>query len=305
MSSTAQASHFAEIETVNCNLCGSDKSEVLYTLEDWAYETAGKHTLVQCECGLVYLNPRPTLAAMGHYYPQNYIPFRAASPPQGSLRQRWYYRKWRARCLQVLDACQSGRILDVGCSSGLFLQALQQFGDWETHGIEVNKEMAQLARQNGAQVVEDDLSAAGYPDAYFDVVTLWDVFEHVHDPKMTMQEIVRILKPGGTLFISVPNLDSHDAKLFRTYWIGFDTPRHLYIYNAATLRRYLALDEMSIEKIYSFYGRYTAFALSLNSWLKQYIKSRQMRRYLQAFLFFPFWRYATFPYFWLLDQFGL
>lgn len=294
-----------EMEYVPCNLCGSTNNTLLYNIKDWAYETEGSFTLVQCECGLVYLSLRPIMQVMSKYYPQNYIPYYQASPPTGRLRQTLYYWKWRARCLQVLKVCNKGRILDIGCSSGLFLQALVRYGDWETHGIEVNTKMANMARESGIKVIEGEVADAKYLANYFDVVTLWDVLEHLHNPRATLNEISRILKPGGTLFISVPNLNSLDAKIFKKYWIGFDTPRHLYIYNADSLIRYLDLTGFNVEQVYSFYGRYTVFALSLNSWLKQFTNNARLRRWLEKLLFFPLWRQLTLPYFWIIDRLGL
>ncbi len=297
------------LEIVTCNLCGSENRQILYQLRDWACDTPGLFSLVKCECGLVYLNPRPTEATIRNYYPSNYIPFYQPASLHSDIHQWLYYRKWRSRCHQVWAVrgrLAEDRILDIGCSSGLFLQALSYYAPtWKTHGVEVDPDMAALGQQSGLAVMTGDVAQAAYPDDYFDVITLWDVFEHLHDPKQNLVEIARILKPSGHLFISVPNLNSLDAWLFQQYWIGYDTPRHLYIYNAETLRRYLTSTGFNIEKIYSFYGRYTTFAFSLQSWLKQYVKGDTERWWLKQLLFFPLWRQVTLPYFWTLDQLGL
>lgn len=305
MSTNNDSLNITDQEYVTCNLCGSTNSTVLYHLKDWAYQTEGLFSLMQCECGLVYLNPRPTLKGIAKHYPDSYVPFYQAQIPQNKLKQVLHFFKWRSRCLQVLKIKKQGRILDVGCSSGLFLQALKQYGAWETYGVELNPHMAAIARKGGIKIVAGQLFDAHCPDNYFDVITLWDVLEHVHDPKSNLKEIHRILKPGGYLFISGPNLNSLDAKLFKQYWIGFDAPRHLYVYNVQTLSQFLNTTDFTIDKIYSFYGRYTTFALSLQLWLNQRFTSAQVQQAIRKVLFFPLWRQVTLPYFWILDQLDL
>ena len=132
-------------------------------------------------------------------------------------------------------------MLDVGCATGSFLDCMRKRGNWQISGVEVNQEAARYARERfSLDVFAGELLEANCPAHHFDVVTLWHVLEHLHSPLDTLMEISRILKDDGALFLSVPNSDSYDARVFGDCWIGLDPPRHLYTFSAKTLKRLLA-----------------------------------------------------------------
>lgn len=101
-----------------------------------------------------------------------------------------------------------GKLLDIGCGCGAFLQAAGRQG-WSAYGVEINSRLAGLARQVCPEVRCGDIDSAGFPDDFFDVVTLWNVFDEVVDPIGCLTAVQRVLKPGGLLFIRVINLDFH------------------------------------------------------------------------------------------------
>jgi ubiquinone/menaquinone biosynthesis C-methylase UbiE len=136
-----------------------------------------------------------------------------------------------------------GKILDVGCATGAFLEEikLSRADCWETYGVEPNQQAAHIAQKvSGARIFSGMLEAAKYPNNFFDVVTMWDVLEHVFSPKATLLEIKRILKPDGVVVFSLPNLDSWDATLFKHYWVGYDVPRHMHVFSSRTLNLLLS-----------------------------------------------------------------
>lgn len=232
------------METVACNLCGSQDVAVLYELFDYLLERPEVHaTLVQCRsCGLVYQNPRPTPQEIGAHYPPEYDLYDpgASHTPDNPLLQMVYDYGLRKRRRFLTRHIASGRILDLGCATGVFLSSLQRAapGSWELHGIEINPGAAEIARQRpGLQILTGSLDQAPYPEAYFDAVTLWDVLEHVHDPLGELKQIHRLLKPGGVVLVRLPNLDSRAARLFGKHWGGLEPPRHLYVFNLQTLSR--------------------------------------------------------------------
>jgi 2-polyprenyl-3-methyl-5-hydroxy-6-metoxy-1,4-benzoquinol methylase len=294
-----------ETEYIHCALCGQDNSELFYLGRDLAYGKPGRFPIVRCRnCGLVYINPRPVPEAMSYYYPPDYEPYKRA-PKEAKfkiqeLHQRFMFRN---RCLVVKKVCKHGRLLDLGCARGTFLSEMKRYGNWDVAGVEPDHQAAKYARDElGLDVFHGELADANFANNQFDVVTMWDVLEHIHNPRQTLAEIRRILKLKGTLICGVPNLDSIDAKLFGRFWIGLDVPRHLYVYSQHTLSRMLKSEGLQPQKFFCFYGRYTAFALSLRLLLREFIHKKRVRDGLEKFLFFPMWRSLFLPYFFSIDK---
>lgn len=223
------------MEEVECNLCGSDQWRTLRTVPLQRFGPPGSFNLVQCQgCGLLYLNPRPSPEEMKDYYPQAYREYRASIGK--SVHRRYQEEKLR----KVQAHSRGGRLLDVGCADGSFLQMAQQAG-WEVRGVELAEDSAVYAREAlGLDVFKGELSEAGFPAEHFDVVTFWHVLEHLHNPLRELLEAHRILKPDGLLIVEVPNIASWQARLFKTNWRALDTPRHLYHFSPDTLKAMLA-----------------------------------------------------------------
>lgn len=296
------------METVACNLCGSSQQELLWRGEDWMLGYPGQFAMVRCiKCRLIFLNPRPARGEMGLYYPDEYEPFRRAAralkSPMNDLVQRV---KLLPRVRIVCRTMEGGRLLDVGCAAGGFLREMDRTGKWDVRGVEPNAHMARFAREElGLDVFSGRLPEAGFSDETFDVVTMWDVLEHVYDPQATLMEVRRILRPGGVFIASVPNANSVDAELFGRYWVGLDFPRHLYVFSESTLAALLKKARLRPERFFCFYGRYTTFALSLSLWLNAKIHDQAWQRRLRALLLLPIFRYLTMPYFLVLDALKL
>jgi len=291
------------METVSCNLCGSSSQKQHWTGRDWAYGFPGDFCMVTCkECRLIYLNPRPSPEEIGAYYPDEYEPYARTPGARSSLSLLIQRLKLRSRVRTVTRLAEGGRLLDLGCGSGGFLREMQRLPEWQVQGIEVNQEMATFAREKlGLDVQAGTLEGAHLPASSFDVVTMWDVLEHLPDPLGSLREIHRILKPAGVLITSSPNAASLDARIFGRYWIGLDFPRHLYVFSPHTLFDLLRKAGLQPEKWFCFYGRYTTFALSLSLWLNARIHNRTWQQRLRSMLLFPLLRYLTLPWFLLLD----
>jgi len=261
------------VETVVCPLCESDRFRVERGGPDYFMHLPGTFQLVRCAaCGLLYQNPRPPLSEIGRYYPDHYGSYGSA---QAGLRTRsglmgWIIRRGQNKRCRLLDrtvlpvAGQPRRLLDVGCASGLFLEAMQHYPGWQVEGVELNETAARTtAARLGVPVFAGPLEHARYPGASFDAVTLWDVLEHLHDPLASLRELRRITRPGGVIFVRVPNAASYVARLCGRYWSGYDLPRHMTLLTPATLRR--ALVQAGFERTLLSYssGSYLAALHSL------------------------------------------
>lgn len=296
-------------EVVPCPICGDGGQTPHLTLPDLAYGTKGRFHYVHCaHCGHLYQSPRPGSGVIGDYYPPSYEPFRKAIEEQTTFPPlRWLkHIQLRTRCLQIARLRSGGRLLDVGCSTGLFLNEMRRYGQWELCGVEPDAGAAQYARDRfGLDVYRGQLETTPWPAASFDVVTLWDVLEHLPDPAVALGRIRALLAPGGRLVFSVPNGDSIDARCFGPWWTGIDPPRHFSVFRKRDISMLLDASGLRAVRTYCFYGRYTTFAASLRLLFRARIPNRALRLSLERLVSLPAWRYVTLPYFALIDRLGL
>lgn len=130
--------------------------------------------------------------------------------------------------LQVLNRLPKGKVIDVGCGDGQFLNSAKQLG-WSTLGIEMDPEAVRVVRASGHDVIQGSYEALADFDNKIDCVVCSHVLEHVHDPKSLLLAISRALKVGGTALISLPNAGSVVLHTLRENWRGLEAPRHLAI----------------------------------------------------------------------------
>jgi SAM-dependent methyltransferase len=128
-----------------------------------------------------------------------------------------------------------GRLLDVGCGSGDFLLRMSRRG-WKVEGVDIGQEhAARLSAKLGHPVHAGTLHDASLPTKTYDLITFWQVLEHLHDPIATLQAARQLLTGVGTVVASVPNFDSFSRRVFASHWVGLDTPRHLIHFTRETL----------------------------------------------------------------------
>ena len=295
-----------ELETVGCLFGHNSPAEKLFDRSDWWFELPGQFAWYRCpDCGLIYLNPRPVPNAMSHYYPQNYAAYRPAIEDE-----RWALMRWkRRRNLQgkmkgVGQRAHRGRLLDVGCATGTYLAEMRKLS-WQVQGVEPHEQAAKYARQRlNLDVFTGDLLASQLPDNYFDAVTLWDVLEHTHDPLAVLGEVHRLLKPAGLVAFSVPDPTSREAKRFGSAWIGYDTPRHLFLFGGTSLQR--LIDEAGFEFLEDEHSlaTYHTWVASWHTQLNTQLQPGPLRRSLIRIAYLPFWASLTSPYFNWLNRIG-
>jgi SAM-dependent methyltransferase len=298
------------METVTCNYCGSDNYTTIYRVPDLLLDNNSElFSMVRCDrCGLIYQNPRPTQEELAKYYPDEYEPYyQELSENRITKKVNRYGIEKRCRLVNTLpNRSKGGRLLDVGCSTGIFLDFIRQSGSWEVKGIEVSEYAATVAREKyQLDVFTGTLDEARFPSAFFDVVTLWDVLEHLPDPMGTLAEISRITKSDGYLMIRIPHLDSLDAKLFGPSWAGLDLPRHYYVFSKQKINLFLSKNGYKIHKISGGIGNYPTFVLSIRFWLTNHAVGLGKRNKIISFLNHPLSKIATAPFFYLYGSFLL
>lgn len=224
------------MEYVACDLCGSVDTRRVYRVRDTNYGTAGEFDIVQCAaCRLVYLNPRPDSARHAEIYPEaTYDPFGEIDQvhPRPNAMQR-------ARARGLTRIIGTGRVLDVGCGTGLFLQAMRDAG-WECRGVEPSPRASEFARTRLQLDVRQGTLFDVDATESFDLITFWDVLEHTPSPRAVLGRAHELLLPRGFVAISLPNWDSIERRIFGAEWIALDAPRHFYHFAPNTLRRLLS-----------------------------------------------------------------
>ncbi len=248
---------------INCNLCGSSEYGLLFKNFDRLTQIDNVlFNIVRCnQCGLVYINPQPTLGELGRYYPENYGPFRDDYQifKYGSVSQ---FLKNLKSVLVSKDSKEvnnikldpfddtSIRYLDFGCGSGAQLERVKKIHPrWDFYGLDINPVACQKTKEKGFKVFCGDVLKIDLPSNFFDIVNMSHVIEHLSDPVLVLRRINKITKPSGRLIISTPNFDSISAKIFKKFWYALDTPRHLFIFNKRTITALLNKTGFAVEKI--------------------------------------------------------
>jgi SAM-dependent methyltransferase len=225
-------------ESVPCPLCGAAAGrEFLRAAGDGDHE----YKLDRCDrCGLVYLNPRPDETSIAPFYPPEYGPYqpptRRRDRPLRRLRARLGLRGERSLSDRI-PVRPGGVLLDYGCGSGWFAAQMRDRG-WDAFGMDVSPYSVAAARWHfGLRAVRGTLPHPDVQPGSLDAVTLRAVLEHVHDPRGLARAVFEALRPGGWLFVSVPNLSGWGFRQFGRAWSQLDLPRHLSHFTPDTLRR--------------------------------------------------------------------
>lgn len=239
--------------------CGSLEATRVAVL---ATPEGDRFPLVRChQCKVYALHPPPNNQQLLHYYSAEYY--------GGSRRKfvgpiarivEWFQDsrcRFVARYLHAFGPPATGdvhnrRVLDVGCGNGGFLTGMKKLG-FTAEGTEWTTESAaRLPREQNIPVHVGDLVDLDLPAESFDVITLWHVFEHLRAPDAALEKIHRLLKPGGLLFLSMPNHESWQAWRFGTNWFHLDPPRHLHGFGVKSLLVLLTIKNFHWLRVSTF-----------------------------------------------------
>jgi 2-polyprenyl-3-methyl-5-hydroxy-6-metoxy-1,4-benzoquinol methylase len=220
----------------NCPACGQNDFEVLFesnmepddfnVLFDYSMEAHdsqegvegylvpgkewGRH--VRCKnCHLIYMNPMEKVSKTNEYY------YKAKNTHAPTIRE-CYLRTAKSQVRLIQKYASGTNLLDIGCAQGFFLFSASKAG-YTTRGIEISQDAAAYAiKEFGLDVEAKPFEELRFPESSFDVVTLWQVLEHVPYPLTVLKEVYRILKPGGLIVASTPNIEGIPAKILRKKW---------------------------------------------------------------------------------------
>jgi SAM-dependent methyltransferase len=270
-----------EFEHTICDICANPKYTILFKREDLNTNLFGEYQVVQCNnCGLIYQNPRPTKDSLISLYPSDYDQYE--SYVKRGLEYLVHIYGLQKRYKIISQYKNRGVLLDIGCGTGDFIEYVSNISGWKCIGIEPNN--FAFSRSKIRKIIFNGDVAQFYkefPDAQFDVITLWNVIEHLYSPANELGVIYKILRDDGILVITTPNVNSTAARLFGRYWIGYELPRHLYVFSNETIAKLLQKTGYIPKEFTNIYGEHAAFMSSV----RFYVRALAQSKYSLNFLF--------------------
>lgn len=192
----------------------------------------------KCSCGMEFLWPQLGEEQLKEIYQAGYYESCGLTDDNDrsvrNMKQATFMR-WLKQLTGVVPV---GKVLDVGCATGYFLEVAASAG-WDVYGVELSEYAAGLAqRRFGNHVFSGSIEQANYPDNSFDLVTLFDLLEHVPSPRTFLKEVWRLLSPKAFLMITTPDVTSLSARLMGRHWSHYHQD-HLYYFSPDTITRLL------------------------------------------------------------------
>ena len=215
-----------------CASCGGELRTQFERVRD--PQTLETFSILECErCGLGHTDPQP--ADLAPYYGARYHGGRH------SFTDAWCIAR-RLRFLKQATSLRAGKLLDVGCGDGRFLEAARGKG-WLGHGTEMNPEPP---RKRGF-TVESTIEAMG-AHGPFELITFWHSLEHFRDPRAAVDQASKLLAANGTMIIAVPDAGGFQAKASGAHWFHLDVPRHLFHFTSAAMKRMVQDLGLSVKR---------------------------------------------------------
>jgi SAM-dependent methyltransferase len=190
-------------------------------------------------CSLRFTRDAPAPDRIGRYYQsENYI---SHSNTRKGLINSLYHQvrsltlATKYKLIRSMTGLKKGDHLDIGAGTGAFVQFMNGKG-WNSRGIEPDDTARQVALTDHQAELLPAEAFSTLPASSFDAITLWHVLEHVHDLHPYLEQIRKLLKPSGKLFIAVPNYTSYDGTKYQENWAAYDVPRHLYHFSPGSMK---------------------------------------------------------------------
>ncbi|SMO52806.1 class I SAM-dependent methyltransferase [Solitalea koreensis] len=205
--------------------------------------------LLDEQSGLLVTTPRPPLDELGKYYESEaYI---SHTDGNKGLFEKAYQlvRKYalKNKLRLISKHKKTGKLLDIGCGTGAFLETCMKAG-WTITGVEPGEKAAKLASNKTGKNIYPSLFEKELNGEQFDVITMWHVLEHMPDLPATIARLKNLLKPDGLLVIAVPNYNSYDAVHYGKYWAAYDVPRHLFHFSQRSINELVSVESMQVTE---------------------------------------------------------
>ena len=218
-----------------CVVCGETARRFLFE--------RNSHPIVECEgCGLKLVGRRPDKASLENLYSRNYFTGMAGKDGYGYAdyeREREQLQiNFRERIHFITDRVNGGRLLDVGCAMGFFLEMLGP--EWEKEGVDISDYAARYAREKlNLNVRTGSFLDLDFPENSYDAITMWDAIEHFENPAAALLKARQLLKAGGIILIVTGDAGSLFARFCGPRWRLYNPPQHLWFFTRETIHKLL------------------------------------------------------------------
>ena len=224
---------------VICPVCNSDQTHFALKVKD--HSVSGDYFIVyECpQCSLRFTKDAPPGEKIGVYYEsEDYISH--SNTRKGFVNNLYHAVRshtlaTKYHLIEKSTGLKMGHHLDIGAGTGAFVKYMNGKG-WKSIGVEPDERARDIALAHHAtKLLPADDFESFLPES-FDAISMWHVLEHVHDLYPYLDHTKKILKPGGLIFIAVPNYTSYDGMKYCAQWAAYDVPRHLYHFSPASMK---------------------------------------------------------------------
>jgi len=255
---------------VACPFCQGEKNSLVMETVDYRFNLPGVFKFVKCQlCELIYLQNPVNQAELKELYLKTYR-VTPVNKDFSLLRKMWW--SLNKENFGDISAKRAGKVLDIGFGQATTLLYLQKKG-YDVYGVELNANLVQAAKNLNIKAFNGYLEEINFPKNYFNAVILSQVLEHEVEPRKLLQEVFRILAPGGKVFIYVPNANGYLARVFKQYWHGWYPPFHYYVFKKQNLIKLAQACKFKVHKVKT----YTPTNFFVTS-LKAFFNFRQLPR---------------------------
>ena len=235
---------------MHCRICNNATDNATYAVKDMMFGPGDSFVYFQCaECGCLQISVFPE--DIDQFYPENYYAYQTVPAPQVSrlrkkmmqlrdayavfnrgLPGKWLYQRYpsvRLRSLHRLPLTRKMRILDVGCGSGSLLRSLHTLGFEDLLGVDPHP-----APPSEVTMLQQDLHEM---EGKWDVIMFHHSFEHLPNPRESLEQVYRLLAEGGHCLIGIPTVSSHAWEHYGVHWAQLDAPRHFFLHSLESMQR--------------------------------------------------------------------
>lgn len=223
-----------DIIEMSCVLCNSDNNNKIYS------------NLIKCsDCGFVWADVDVTKAKVKEIYRDSYF---FGEEYADYIKEEKALRKTFERNISFISKIRpSGKLLDIGCAYGYFLDVAKE--KYDVKGVEINKAACEFARSNfKVNAICGDFLELEFEENYFDVVTMFSAIEHLKSPHLYVEKISKLMKSGGIFICATPNIDSFISKFRKKKWRQIHPPTHLSYFSVKSLTRLFENNRLQVLK---------------------------------------------------------